>query len=281
MSGFSITDAAFTGFRVVREHPKVLVAWGLGALVCLAPLELALEPLFTTITKLPAETWQDSAKSAAALKPYESILDIASLVSLPLRAVLNAAMNRAVLRPSEDRFGYLRLGVDELRQLGLIVVLTALNLLISTGGGLLATLGGTPAITGLANLAALCLWIFLDVRLSLASAHIFQTGRLDLKGAWGLSGGRYWRLFVTYLLALAMGLLVLFLSIAVIEAVAALVSAAIQGLPGSKAWTSALGSMFDPATLVAVPLVALSAALVMPIWLTPPATIYQRLTQAA
>ena len=36
-----------------------------------------------------------------------------------MQAILGAAMNRAVLRPSEERLGFMRLGADELRQLGL------------------------------------------------------------------------------------------------------------------------------------------------------------------
>jgi hypothetical protein len=297
MTEFSIQDAAFTGFRIVREHPKALVAW--------AAYALALSVVFTAIligamgrdlailSAGGAPGAQPSPEMLAALGrlvPGYLLLIVAGMVS---NSVLGAAMIRAVLRPAEDRFGFFRLGGDELRQLGLVALTFLVFMGLYIGCLILAVVAG--AVVGIAARPAtgvvvvvlaiglIGLMIVLAVRLSLAPAQTFETGRINLFGSWGLTRGRFWPLFATYLLALALIVVVAVLSQLLILAISALVAG---GNPFASPTVSgpaltSLTAYFGPAQIVRTVMGAGVSALIWPVAFTPPTAIYRRLAPSA
>ena len=107
-------------------------------------------------------------------------------VWLAYHSILLAAMCRVVLRPAEDRFGYLRLGSDELRQLGLVVlaglVFFAIGFAVAFGAALLLALtsGGAPSPASLLAILFLlyAALIMVAVRFSLRLPHLCQPIRL-------------------------------------------------------------------------------------------------------
>lgn len=126
-------------------------------------------------------------------------------------AVMVCAVFRTVLRPSENSFASMRLGMDELRMIGLAlllgVALFILGLLIMllfvvvlagavavTGGGATGILIGVVAYVG-------CFigWIYLWVRLSLMFPLTFLRRRFAVDEAWSLTSGNFWTLFLAYL----------------------------------------------------------------------------------
>jgi hypothetical protein len=280
MAGFSITEVGFTGFRVVREHPRAVLFWAAAELVFMILLTLALGPMVNTLTSLPPEVWRDSKRLSAAIEPYAGTADAVWLLLAPFNAVLNAAMNRAVMRPDQDRFGYLRLGLDELRQLGLILILLALVFVGATLVGILVQFGG-PALGALALTAAIALWIVGGLRLSLASALTFDRRQIDLVGAWRLTQGRLMPLVAAYALAAAMSIVVFLLTSAVTEAAVALASLAGGDASQAARMPTSLSAFLRPAEIVNLVLGAVSVALMWPVWLTPPAAIYLRLRDKA
>ena len=106
---FSATDAAFEGFRVVRRHPIVAVAWGL---VYLA--------VYVAMFGLGADKWASLMAAGEALEQsanpsmaefqalgqtYAGALIWAAPIGLLVGAVLSAAVARSVLRPNESSWG--------------------------------------------------------------------------------------------------------------------------------------------------------------------------------
>ncbi|MCW3834537.1 hypothetical protein ACFQ1E_04285 [Sphingomonas canadensis] len=130
-----------------------------------------------------------------------------------LTSVVLCAAFRALLRPEEDGFGYLRLGWDELRTfftyavivIAAIILGFILMLMLFMLTGLVAVITRDSPATGgivgfLLAVAALCLVIWVMVRLSLIYAVSFLRGRLSIDEAWAATRGRFWTLFLAYLL---------------------------------------------------------------------------------
>jgi hypothetical protein len=207
-------------------------------------------------------------------------------VWLVVTAVFYAAMNRAVLRPQESRFGYLRLASDELRQLGLLallfLLLTAIYFVVAIVALIVLTLIGI-ASGGLALVILLPLvlgaFIFVGVRLSLASPLTFATGRINLAAAWRLTRGRFWPLLGTYFIAFALSLVVLALIFVIAVLAVGILSGGFAGL--AMVSQSGLGSaaeVLTPPRLVYLAITSIGAALSAPITICPPAAIYRALT---
>jgi hypothetical protein len=213
-----------------------------------------------------------------------------------LAAVFYAAMNRAVMRPAESRFGYLRLASDELRQLGLLAILIMLLIgfylavLIVAAvvvGVLMAALGGGASAGASVLIAVLlpvviCALIFFGVRLSLASPLTFATGRINVLGSWAMTRGRFWPLFGTYLIAFALGFVVRALTLGIAVLAVAILGGGVQSLgPAFQADLTTVAANLAPSRLVYLAISSIGAALTAPITLCPPAAVYQSLTGAA
>lgn len=222
---FNPTEAAFEGFRLARRSPLAIVAWALAYAVFFALFFLAAGSSLTTIISMAEQIEQTSQPSMEQLAPlmqaYGVLVAWAAPLGLLFGAVLSAAIARAVLRPEQSRFGYLRLGKDELRILvvslavGVIMMLAGMLIFGVTGflgglaGGLNMPFLWLPAVLlGLAGVAGL---IWLSVRLSLAVPMTFARGRISIVEALRLTKGRFWPLFGMAILAGVMSLLVAFL----------------------------------------------------------------------
>jgi hypothetical protein len=211
-------------------------------------------------------------------------------VALVANAFLAAAMVRAVLRPLDDRFGYLRLGADELRQLGLFCLALLVMLGVYIGVILVTVVVGVLLVAAKAAPAsvavvAIALWlfalVFVGIRLSLAPALTFDTRRINLFGSWAMTRGRFWSLLGAYLLAFALVLVVYLLSFMLIFAVGALLNG---GDPLGGMWKTDMTSLtayFAPARLIETALSAGVSALVYPVLFTPPVAIYRALSPAS
>jgi hypothetical protein len=294
MADFSIQDVAFTGFGVVRQHPKALLAWWLYALAFALVLGMVFVGLagadfmkFMAVSaQRPSDPGQLLALMGRLAPAYFGILVLA-LVS---NAILAAAMIRAVLQPRDDRFGYLRLGEDELRQLGLVLLtfLVFMGIYFGVaivvgvvGGVIMAVTKAAPAVLLFALfLSVVAVMTAVAVRLSLAPALTFDTRRINLFGSWSLTRGRFWRLFGAYVLVIALALVVYLLSLLLIFAVGAI----LNGGDPSALWRSpdtlSLKSFFSPPRLAQTVLNAGVSALIWPLVFTPPAAIYRALSPA-
>ncbi|MGH7023578.1 MAG: hypothetical protein ACREEB_08315 [Caulobacteraceae bacterium] len=218
MRPLSPYEAAGEGFRLMRREPRAVIAW---AVLWFATFSVA---AWTVAAGKPVAQvgGGDSATLggiAARFGPFWAFLIALFLLVWLITAV---AAFRAVLRPAERRWFYLRLGDDELR-LGLLT-LVAFLVAIPLGGApaylvfvlasplMRALPAATRDIAGIGAIATVWLDIWLGARLSLIAVETFSERRFHLTAYWPVTRGRFWYLLACYFLffLVLMGLTVIF-----------------------------------------------------------------------
>lgn len=297
---FSPTEAAFEGFRLTREKPLIVVGWtGLHLAVNLVVMALATSILGSSMTDIMAMSANPMAADPAAFETLGPKLLLFEAAALPLLLMMNAvfagAAYRAVLQPDEaSRFGYLRLGGDELRLAQLYLVLSfmvigAMMVVFIVVGVLLAVIGAASGggangamAGGLALAAALTAMLgalaYFGVRLSLAGPATFVEKKLTLRPAWAMTKGHFWPLLGACFLSWVLAIVVTLLGMAVFTGV----GAALGG--GMGAYTAAgrpdfssMASVFSPGHLLVMASTSLLGALQAVITLAPAAVAFRAL----
>jgi hypothetical protein len=294
MAEFSATDVAFSGIRFVREHPKTVAIWSgaqiLVSLVIGAIVVLAVGPELAQLQSLGRQRPTDPTQAMAAFSHLLPMYAILLPVSLVINGVVYAAVARAVLRPREERLGYIRFGGDELRQ-ALLMLLWIVVIVLAYCAAFIAVLVPTVILTLIAKplavlgvlfgLLALAALVYGLVRLSLSSAMTFDRKRVELLGSWTLTRGQFWNMFGAYLLVLGLALVILIL----VSIISTAVAAVLGGIGGMAAvFTRNVGSMGEflaPARLAVTVLWAIVTPLFWALFLMPPAEIYRHLSGAA
>lgn len=218
---FSATEAAFEGFRVVRRKPLALVFWSLFYVLLFG---LAVAIVGRQIVNLAALSKDLEGSTSPSFEDMTPILDAYNSMAVLLAplfivagAVLAAAIARSVLRPSQSAFGYLRLGMDEIRVLIVTLVLSivitlalvvpmafvAYMIALAVSGVGVAVLG---AMVGVLATIALAAW--LGVRLSLAVPITVAQGKMAFFDSWRVTKGRFWPLLGMAFIALLMSFVV-------------------------------------------------------------------------
>ncbi|WP_420137708.1 hypothetical protein [Sphingomonas sp.] len=133
------------------------------------------------------------------------------LLFILLITVLWAAVFRAVMRPEERSFAYLRLGMDELRLLAAVLIIMVggylvfliLAVIIGFIGGIVGQAAGLSAglaIGVLLGLALLVASIWVGVRLSVFGPLTILRRKIAIGSAWSLTRGAFWPLFGAYVI---------------------------------------------------------------------------------
>ena len=293
MANFSITEAALTGFRVVRERPVAVLGWAALQFVLMAASFLVLISVAgPAMTQMQTHGLPTDQNGLVALMSQVERGEPPMLgLSLVCGALLSAAMNRAVMAPQDRSFAFLKLGRDELAQLGLRMLLLLLwiaaNLLLVALAQGLAAIGGMfgaggQAVAGLSGLAAsvaavICV-VYVSLRLSLASAATFARHRIDLRTSWEMTRGHVAEIFGAFCLALVLAGLVLALGMTIVVLVTSAVVGIIDPANTMRPDLSSIAGLLKPAPLIMLGLMSALFGLMSPLLLTPGAFIYQRLT---
>lgn len=236
---FSATEAAFEGFRIVRRKPLSLLWWGaLYAVLSLASLAAMVFNADAWIEFIRLSEDMEAAGNNAQADPGQVMAMLGTLgaamtsfiwlmpLQLVVTSVLTAAIARAILRPSDSAFGYMRLSMDEVRVFVVtLVVLLALfaiyigciigvGLLIGVAAAIGQSWAGLLVIAGI--LASICLMAWLAVRWSLAVPITVAERRMAFFDSFGLTKGRFWSMLGMAILAGVMALVIGLLSLVVI-----------------------------------------------------------------
>lgn len=225
-------DFAFEGFRIIRERPKLIPFWGLVLLIgngiitflMVAIAGPAFEHMSTVVPGVDPQTLVPIYTTLA--KAYGAVLPI----SLVLQSLVSCAVYRAVWGKADDRFGYLRFGVDEVRQIAVTILFFMVYVALvfvdcfvaGMIGGLMGAAGQSAALLiAMVGLLAVCV---IMLRLSLCTVQSFDRKGIDVFGSWKLTQKQGWALFGGYVVMLVMVLFVVALCIAFYGAVTVAIS---------------------------------------------------------
>lgn len=233
---FSATDAAFEGFRLVRRNPMALVAWTLVYLVftlanvaAVGQMGPAMADLATLMEGMEGTSPTSMADLAPVMEAYGRLLSSMAWmfpVSMIVTAMLTAAVARGVIEPkARATFGYLKLGMDELRVFVVTLVLTVLLAIIAFFAFFVAVFIGVAATTLIegwgwligfvTSFAAIALIVWLAVRWSLAVPITLAEKKFAFFDSFRVTKGRFWPLLGMAIIAGVMTLLVMLLSMIV------------------------------------------------------------------
>lgn len=261
---FNATESAFEGFRLARRAPLAILAWAAAYVIFFAVFFAVAGGSLINVVSL-AEQLEQSAEPSmeqvtTILRAYGTLMFLVLPLSMLFSAVLSTGVARAVIRPQEGRFGYLRLGRNELRILLAMLAAGLLMLGVTVGGmGVASVLGGLAAETNtpllilpavLVGLATVGVSIWLAVRLSLIVPISFAEEKIALKESWVMSKGRFWPLLGMAVLAGVMSMLVGLLG-SIVIAPLNLIFGGLESLAGAETTNIAtLFVKFWPALLV-------------------------------
>lgn len=226
MTTFSATEAAFEGFRLVRRHPMIVVWWSLAYFILFVVGFAVFGDAMASLMAISESVEGAAEPSIDDLRRLGEAMAGLFAVALPLgllsSVVLNAAVARGVLSPEARRFGYLRLGMDEVRVLVVTLALVAIQAVASIiGFGVVGGLIGAAEATGqawlvligvLLALAVIAGLIFLMVRLSLTVPITIAERRIAILDSWRMTAPAFWPLFGMAVLAFVMTMVVSLLS---------------------------------------------------------------------
>jgi hypothetical protein len=299
MARFSISDAAFSGFRLVGARPQILLTWTvllfLVSLGMTAAMSVTFGPALMQLQSATPQSRADPAQAVATFRALGSMYALFLPVSLVYYGVLYATMNRAVLKPQDSGFAYLRLGGDEFRQIGLmllyivvalgayiavivaVAVLSAVIVGIFSAGGRAGAMVASGLVFGVTFLGILVAAIYFAVRLSLASAETFATRKITLFGSWALSRGHFWPMLGAYVIASILAVIVFLLGMSIAAALMAVVGGVGSLASLVRPDISSVSAALAPPRLIYLAVMAVISALTLPVMFAPPATIYRAL----
>jgi hypothetical protein len=226
----SVNSIIRGGINLVRTQPRVVAIWGLLYVIVMGVLMAVLFPAMASVMEAQRLGTANAAMGMIAPPPFPqglfATIFLFDLLYFLFLLVLFAAAVRAVVRPSDDRFAYLRLGMDELRLIGLGVIFmvaailaefVAILLLALIGGLLGAAIGkvGAALVAVVLGLLIMCAAIYVEVRFSLAGVLTVMQGRIVIMDSWRATRGMFWTLLGAYLLIGLAFLLVFIVIIAI------------------------------------------------------------------
>lgn len=266
---FSVTNAAFEGFRLTREHPRAVLLWtGALLLLHLATSVLLVGMAGPALNDFAAmdPTDPDPDAMLAALEVIGPPAMLSGLISLAVYGVIFAAVTRAVLEPARAAFGYLRLGRAEALQFLVLLTLWLLSLAAFFVLALVTSPFAAAVGPAVIQLGAAAVVFALWGRFLLAGPATFDRGRFSLATGWAAGKGRWRPMISALLLASALATVVAVLCMVVFIGLAAAALGGVEAADAAMAPDfSSLSAYFTPVRFAWTAFVSLVSALVLTI----------------
>ena len=292
---FPATDCAFEGFRLTRRAPVAVLSWAAAYAVFIGILFLLVGPHFVTvlsvITEMQAQGQTEPSPEDVErlMQAYGVIIGWAMPLGLLFSALISTAIARSVIRPDERKFGYLRVGKDELRVLGASLIVSLIMFGVTFAGFMIVTvaMAGAMALPALwlvvvlLSLGVIALLAWLSVRLSLVVPSTFAEGRIVLKPAFAMTGKKvFWPLLGMAIIAGVMAMLVGLLGSAVAAPLSLMVGGSEQLVAMQGASVPSLLSALGPMLAVSLVVQAVLSAAQIVIMYAPFSAAYLQLKGA-
>jgi hypothetical protein len=292
---FSATDCAFEGFRLTRRAPVAVLLWAASYAVFFGLLFLLAGPHMVTvlsvITQMQAQgqTEPSTEDMERLLQAYGVIIAWAAPLGLLFGAMISTAIARSVIRPDDRKFGYLRVGKDELRVLGASLIVALIMFAVTMAGFTVISLvaAGAMAVPALwlavvlLALAMVALLAWVSVRFSLVVPSTFAEGRIVVKPAFALTAKKvFWPLLGMAVIAWVMATLVGLLGSAVAAPLSLMVGGAERLIAMEGASIPSLLSALAPMLVVSLFVQAIMTAAQIVIMYAPFSAAYLQLKGA-
>ena len=219
---FSATGSAFEGLHIAKRHPGAILGWAFFYAIAMAVvfgivIAMVGATVLVGVFHSREQVAEDPGAIIGALSGLGAGLIVFMVACMFIGAVQITAVYRAVLRPEERGFCFLKLGADEFRQVVLMLVFSLFTILfwgVLAGAGVYAyhelglADGAMVAAAFAAGLLGLILTIYVGVRLSMAQPMTFAQRRIRIFGSWSLTRGKFWPLLGMYVLMIVFAIIV-------------------------------------------------------------------------
>ena len=238
---FSPADAAFLGFRFVKEHPNAVAAWAAVSLVfnlLSAFVGLVLGGQALRSFQAQAGKVDDLQIVFQLLLPASPALIAIAVITLAgMALVYSSALRLFVGKENHVTF---RIGQDEKRVALTIIAFTliyfAVTVAVLIGLGLAANISEafSSFVSGffawVTQLVLLAATTYVIVRLSLTPIIAVDRGRISLKESWVSTRGHFWPLAGSLALSIGLFLIMAFLALMIVAALNHAISAGTNGV---------------------------------------------------
>ena len=191
------------GFRLIRERPGAMLIWTFIQLVAAAASGFAM----AAIVQDNEAALLGGASAQSAATSYMFWTCLLSLGQIAVGTVVSVAAQRAILHPDEGGPGWLKLGMDEIRQfllamLYLVIFILSLIVALVFAAPFVAGAGaaGLQVVTIVLLAGAAMAFAFFGTRLSLTFPLTLKRRAYAMREGWALTKGRFWTLFATFLI---------------------------------------------------------------------------------
>jgi hypothetical protein len=290
MAEIAVGEAVGEGFGLIRRKPLAVLTWGLLQTSLIVLAFMAVAPMYAALIAAAVRQAQTGAAAAPpdlqGMMQAQSLVYLVDMASFVASAVTSCAVFRAVLRPEQGAFAYLRLGAAELYLavlifagamvvgVGMFVAMIPILLVVFVLVGLHA--GAAAAIFGVVvAIAAVVAAFYLGLRVSLVGPMMVDDGQFRLTEAWALTKGKVVGLLaigLLLMLILIAGEIILGLIMVVAGAgVLGVLAGGLQNIPvllqqQPQALVGRLTPFLAIAALVWIPLSGCAAAVVSAPW---------------
>ena len=225
MSDFSITEAAFSGVKLLGRRPLAAIVWSAIYMGVFTTLVVVFGGSIINFISMVAQHGGKPDPAAVigligSLGGFYLLLVISSIV---LNGVIVCAIYRAEIYPDDSRFFYLRFGASEgwlmlmsfvrgilmfIAQMVMSIPIAIITIAAAAAAGHAGAVAGAGLISLALRLVMYAALIWLYLRFSLAGPMTFVDRKFRLFESWTLTQGRVWSLFGVGLLVVLVGVAV-------------------------------------------------------------------------